>query len=332
MADRVPARWVGPALALLSLTLLAGGAELVLRWREARRVERILARDPTRELCTEPDPELLYRYASGRCGFNSRGYRDGEHALAKPPGVFRFAVIGDSVAAGDGVELDERFDRVLERRLAQSGVRAEAINLARTGYSTSQELIVLEKEAFAYHPDLVVWSYVLNDPADPIYHNANGRLGRFYSRPRSYAWHELARLLFKARERFAARACPDDFHLLLHCAYADRVSASLARIGALSASRHTPVLFVIHPVFQREPARTDSELAALHAELASEARAAGLAVVDLREAYAREAPGELQQEKGWFDPWHPNARGHAVAAKAIAAELDGRRDSPALRQ
>src|SRR5262245_45393785 len=114
MADRNVGRWAGPALALLSLTLVAGGAELVLRAREARRVERILARDPTRELCTEPDPELLYRYAAGRCGFNARGYRDREHALAKPPGVFRFAVIGDSVAAGDGVELDERFDRALE--------------------------------------------------------------------------------------------------------------------------------------------------------------------------------------------------------------------------
>ena len=324
MADRVLARWLGPALALLSLTLLTGVAELALRWQHARRIERILARDPSRELCTEPDPELLYRYAPGHCGFNARGYRDGDHALAKPPGVFRFAVIGDSVAAGDGVELDERFDRTLERHLVESGVRAEAVNLARTGYSTSQELIVLEKEGFAYHPDLVIWSYVLNDPADPVYHNANGRLGRFYARPRSYAWHELARLLFKARERIAARGCPDEFHLLLHCAYADRVSAALARIGELSAARHTPVLLVIHPVFEREPANGDPGFAPLHAELAREARAAGLAVVDLRDAYARYAPGELQQtSRDWFDPWHPNARGHAVAAEAIEAELRG---------
>src|SRR5687768_3446179 len=116
MMDRVPARWAGPALALLSLTLLAGVAEVVLRWQHARRIERILARDPSRELCTEPDAELLYRYVPGHCGFNARGYRDGDHALVKPPGVFRFAVIGDSVAAGDGVELDQRFDRALERR------------------------------------------------------------------------------------------------------------------------------------------------------------------------------------------------------------------------
>jgi lysophospholipase L1-like esterase len=82
------------------------------------------------------------------------------------------------------------------------------------------------------------------------------------------------------------------------------------------------VLLVIHPVLEREPARGDAAFAALHEELAREARAAGLAVVDLREAYARHAPGELQQTAvDWFDPWHPNARGHAVAAEAIEAEL-----------
>jgi lysophospholipase L1-like esterase len=322
MTDRVPARWAGPALALLSLTLVAGVAEVGLRWQHARRIERVLARDPSRELCTEPDSELLYRYVPGRCGFNARGYRDGEHALAKPPGVFRFVVIGDSVAAGDGVEIGERFDRVLEARLHRSGIRAEAVNLARTGYSTSQELIVLEREGFAYHPDLVIWSYVLNDPADPVYHNANGRLGRFFVRPPSYAWHELERLLFKARERFTASGCPQEFHLLLHCAYAERVSAALERIGDLSASHQTPVLLLIHPVFMREPAGNDASFTALHSALAREARKAGLAVVDLRDAYARYAPGELQQtSQDWFDPWHPNARGHGVAAEAIAAEL-----------
>src|SRR5262245_23616795 len=118
MADRVAARWAGPALALLSLTLFTGGAEVALRWHHAQRQSRILKRDPTRELCTEADPDLLYRYVPGRCGNNSRGYRDGEHELAKPTGVFRFAVIGDSIAGGDGVELAERFDRVLEQRLA----------------------------------------------------------------------------------------------------------------------------------------------------------------------------------------------------------------------
>ncbi len=322
MVDRAAARWLSPALAIFSLTLFTCAAELALRWQHAQRESRILRRDPTRELCTEPDPDLLYRYAPGRCGNNARGYRDAEHALAKQPGVFRFAVIGDSVAAGDSVAVEERFDRVLEQKLARSGVRAEAVNLARSGYSTSQELLVLEREAYAYHPDVVVWSYVLNDPADPVYHNANGRLGRFFVRPRCHVCHGLARLRFKLRERVAARGCPKEFHALLHCAYADRVAADLARIAALSREHATPALLVIHPVFERDREFADAALAPVHAALAREARGAGLFVVDLLADYARYARAELQQAEGnWFDPWHPNARGHAVAAEAIERAL-----------
>ena len=322
MVDRAAARWVGPALALLSLTLFTCGAEVALRWQHARRIERAVRRDPARELCTEPDPDLLYRYKPGRCGNNSHGYRDAEHALDKAPGVFRFVVIGDSIAAGDGVELDERFDRVLERRLDGADLRAEAVNLARTGYSTSQELIVLEREAYTYHPDVVVWSYVLNDPADPVYHNANGRLGRFFVRPRCFVCHELARLSFLLRERIAARGCPQEFHAMLQCTYADRVAADLARVGALSREHATPALLVIHPVFERDHGFADSTLAPVHAELAREARGAGLAVVDLLAAYAPYPPDALRRtDQAWFDPWHPNARGHALAAEAIERAL-----------
>jgi len=309
-------------LALLSLTLLALGAELALRWHHARRLERILRRDPTRELCTESDPDLLYRYAPGRCGNNARGYRDGDHALAKEPEVFRFAVIGDSVAVGDGLPLEARFDRVLEQRLARAGVRAEAINLARTGYSTSQELFVLEREAFAYHPDVIVWSYVLNDPADPVYHDANGRLGRYFVRPRSFVWHELSRGWFRLRERIAARDCPQEFHALLHCVYEARIAADLARIAALAREHATPLLFVIHPVFEPDRGFADAALAPVYADLARTAREAGLAVLDLRDAYAGHAPDTLRfTDRSWFDPWHPNARGHALAAEGIERAL-----------
>jgi lysophospholipase L1-like esterase len=322
MVDRAAARWAGPALALLSLTLFTCGAEVALRWHHARRVDRILRRDPTRELCTEADPDLLYRYVPGRCGSNARGYRDGDHALAKEPGVFRFAVIGDSVAVGDGVPLEARFDRVLEQRLARSGVRAEAVNLARTGYSTSQELVVLEREAYTYHPDVIVWSYVLNDPADPVYHNANGRLGEFFVQPRCFVAHELARRWFLLRERIAARACPEEFHARLHCVYAERVAADLARIGALAREHAVPTLLVIHPVFERDHGVADSALAPVYEDLAHQAHAAGLAVVDLRDAYSHHPIADLQQtDRNWFDPWHPSTHGHAVAADAIERAL-----------
>lgn len=42
----------------------------------------------------------------------------------------------------------------------------------------------MEKEAGKYSPDLIIWSYVLNDPAHPVYQDANGELGRYFYSPR----------------------------------------------------------------------------------------------------------------------------------------------------
>ena len=58
----------------------------------------------------------------------------------KSMGGFRIVLIGDSVAQGYGVPRDSRFDDRLERALsgAVEHRRVEVINLARSGYATSQ--------------------------------------------------------------------------------------------------------------------------------------------------------------------------------------------------
>ena len=48
---------------------------------------------------------------------NSRGYRDVEHELEKPPGVYRVVVLGDSFMEAGQVALEESFARVLEDEL-----------------------------------------------------------------------------------------------------------------------------------------------------------------------------------------------------------------------
>ena len=54
-----------------------------------------------------------------RVSFNSAGFRDIEHEKAKPPGVKRLVVIGDSFSEAVQVNLDETFHRRLEGLLNQ---------------------------------------------------------------------------------------------------------------------------------------------------------------------------------------------------------------------
>src|ERR1043166_7878958 len=184
------------AIAFVGFFLLCGIflTEVLLRHQYQNTHRKIAIRYQGRELCTmrSPDPRLIYSYIPNRCGANTNGYNDAEYAYEKNPGSYRIVVIGDSVA--EGLSKTEKFGKILEERLntnlsSHTGRTYEVIVLARIGYSTSQELVILEDEAFRYHPDLVLWSYVLNDPAHPVYHNANGELGQFWYVPQYHLLH-----------------------------------------------------------------------------------------------------------------------------------------------
>jgi hypothetical protein len=105
---------------------------------------------------------------------NSRGWRDSEHALAKPFGVRRVVALGDSFTFGTDVDDGDRFTDVLPQLLPGT----EVVNLGVAGYGTDQELRVLETEALGYGPDVIVLTAcVLNDLEDIGYE-------RLYSWPK----------------------------------------------------------------------------------------------------------------------------------------------------
>lgn len=91
---------------------------------------------------------------------NSLGYRDDEWKSAKDRA--RLIVLGDSYAWGWGVAAHERFSDLLERRHTD----LEVLNMAQSGYSTDQELLVLDREGAAYRPDLVLVQFSDNDITD----------------------------------------------------------------------------------------------------------------------------------------------------------------------
>jgi len=313
-------------LLLSTVAVLCGAAEIALRWRHAQAIRRIAGERDTQELCTtrSPNPRLIYTLVPGRCGANSRGYIDREHALKKGKGVFRIVVIGDSVAQGRFLTLEQSFPKLLEKRLnnESDSLSYEVIVLARLGYSTSQELVLLEEEAFQYDPDLILWSYVLNDPAHPVYHNCNGELGTYYYRPSSYLLHFIAARLFALRERWKGRDCEKEFHAYLHCVYWNQVASNLERIGRVCRQHGVPVVFVIHPVFQKIDDYSHYTLRPLHQRLAEAAARNGFTTVDLLGAFEPYKPDELRIERpDWYDPWHPNALGHEIIAEFIERAL-----------
>lgn len=322
------ARWkgllAGAILSVVSISICLVVAEVLFTMLYEKRHELLAEKKAGSILCTTraESPELIYTRIPNRCGSNSHGYRDYEYTYNKEEGVSRIVIIGDSVADGHRLKLDESFGKQLEKAFNRSGAdgqnKVEVILLVQAGYSTSQELFLLEHEAFRYAPDLVVWSYVLNDPAHPVYRSASGQVGDYFYEPRFHSLHFVLDSLFKIAEKFRAIGCGNEYHELLHCAYWSEVEANIGRIAALAGGNDVPVIFLIHPILEQNGDYGSYFLEPLHNQLEETASGVGLYALDLLDEYRPYDPAELAfPANPGHDLWHPNAKGHGIAALAL---------------
>lgn len=161
-------------LSLVSLLIALLAAELLIRIAGAapevsviRKGRFQLSRNP--KIGYEPVPGLRYEgeelsFVDYQGASNRLGYRDRDHETAKPDGVWRIVVLGDSIGAGLRVErFEDTFPAILERLLRERGVNAEVINLSVSGYNTQQEVETLAEKGLQYRPDLVLVAYSLTD-------------------------------------------------------------------------------------------------------------------------------------------------------------------------
>src|SRR5262249_17990581 len=95
---------------------------------------------------------------------NSLGFDEREFPLDKPPGVYRIAVLGDSLSVS--APRAQRFGNVIADRLnprAPEHVTYEALNFGRTGIDTEEETEILKQSVWRAHPDFVLLEWYVND-------------------------------------------------------------------------------------------------------------------------------------------------------------------------
>lgn len=106
---------------------------------------------------------------SWRLVANAKGFRaTREYSYAKPANVLRVLALGDSHTQGYEVRQEFTFSAVLERYLVRHGTAAEAMNSGVSGFSTAEELVLLENEGIKYAPDAVVLGFYGNDFEDNV--------------------------------------------------------------------------------------------------------------------------------------------------------------------
>jgi lysophospholipase L1-like esterase len=103
------------------------------------------------------DNELGYRLNPDQPGVNTLSLRHGNIAIPKPTGLHRTMILGDSIPWDrDG------FVKLMGDRRDVPGVY-ETINASVPGYTSYQELTFFKRYLLQTDPNLVIWSYCLND-------------------------------------------------------------------------------------------------------------------------------------------------------------------------
>jgi len=324
------------SLSCASLLIALLAAELLIRIAGAapevsviRKGRFQLSRNP--KIGFEPVPGLRYEgedlsFYDYQGASNRLGYRDRDHEIAKPDGVWRIVVLGDSIGAGLRVErFEDTFPALLERLLRERGRDAEVINLSVSGYNTLQEVETLKERGLRYRPDLVLLAYSLNDRE-----RVDGAiLESLLEQRRAETTVDPARaapvLVQSALWRFLRyRAFPprrrldEELRQYRELLSGDTVEPSFAELAELSRRADVPVLVAIFPRFPRW--YSSYGYFEEHSAIAELSRRHGFRSLDLFGAF-RACKAESKEPLG-FDSFHPTAAGHACAARALAEEID----------
>lgn len=171
---RVPALMQNLAVSFAALAVLLALLELLLR------STHLLG---ARVSWATPDPQLGYRFQPGAAYWsiqendhpitgriNRFGWRDRNWTVPKPAGSYRIAVLGDSFVEALQVEADSTFLALAASALtARTGRPVELMNFGRSGYTQTEELLVLTREVLPFAPDMVLlFFFPGNDIADVV--------------------------------------------------------------------------------------------------------------------------------------------------------------------
>jgi lysophospholipase L1-like esterase len=285
---------------------------------------------PGVEVRLDATGEVSYR-------INADGFRDPERARVPPPGVFRIAVLGDSLAFGYGVEREAAFPALLERLLSRPEIPVEVLNLGVNGFNPYTEARLFEGVGLAYAPRLVLVQFCVNDLNDPTLHfDAQTRLAlgaipdAAYPDPSargaSRGWPgrlcDASLVCSRLRDLLPAGGAARRAQtraLAPAVGLGEREHAWLAaRYGEIAAAATGAGARFAVVVFPHRAQLDASAPDGLQRDLAALAREAGWPLLDLLPAFRAAAPDPPL----FLDAWHPSAEGHRVAAEAIAARRD----------
>jgi hypothetical protein len=240
--------------------------------------------------------------------------RDRDYEQAKPPGTYRFAMLGSSHAMGGGVGDDQTFDNVAEDRLngelaPATGLDYEILNFSVDGWGPVASFTELRQRVFDFQPDVVIHTGI---------NELTWVVKELMEDTRQY--YELPYPDLRAIIQPAGVTSEMDEGVIREKLrpYSDELLAWVyGRIVAECNERGVVPVVGFIPHATHDPER-DRREAARQVEIAREA---GFLVIDMTDVYNSVS----DMKEVWLAEWdhHPNVEGHRMIADRLYTGLVG---------
>jgi GDSL-like Lipase/Acylhydrolase family len=264
-----------------------------------------------REVVLKPDDDTFNKGVHWQT--NSQGMRDRPYSVAKPARAFRIALVGDSIGAGWGVDVERRFESILERTWdarsqAASGLAVEIINCAVPGQSPGQRWCHFSQVGWPMNPDMVIYESTASDVG------WDERRLR-YLLARGIGWDSPVYRGALERAGVAQLGSPDDYKRALRPRHWDILAGVYQTMVAECRSMGVPIVWLLVPRVGRPNDQPDQRA------LVKAARAADVTrIVDVTDAYDGLEPAALAVAP---DDFHPNAKAHERLAHRLDRAMSG---------
>lgn len=310
---------------LLAVAIALAGLELGLRIYCAvkpnadveffRYANLMKASNPDLHVGFMHQPNTKLRLMGVDVEINSRGFRDVEHPQQKAPGTTRLALLGDSVTFGWGVPYGQRYSELIAQRWNEASPnKFELICTGHGNYNSRQEYSILSDYLANDNLDGVIQFWYIND-AEPLPHHRDAPwYSHFYTAIFFWSKADLLQRRLGGRQNYV------DYYRGLYEDGAPGLTdfkQALAQTGAWTSERKIPWVFVVMPEFH--DFSDGGPFAGVYEYAKKAAADAGAIVIDVTPDFKGQDPRTI-----WVAPndVHPNAKGHAIVADAVARKLD----------
>jgi len=258
---------------------------------------------------------------------NSFGFREREINLQKKAGVFRIAVIGDSLTYGQGIATEARLTNVLEKNLNSTSPGYEVLNFGKGGAETVDHIEFLRNFVLGIKPDFILLQWFINDVENGDYAGRPKLLRLIPSDRLSHFLHDHSVLYFLANSGWQniqtslGLGSGYTYTEYLQARFEDadskdaiRAQKALDQFIDLCVRNGIPVGIIVFPTLE-EPLLDDYPLGFLLDRVMTTCDTWQIPCVDLRPVFATVTPAD-KLKVNRFDG-HPSVLANALASQAV---------------